>query len=237
MGTSITERSTTALTVAESGSNYGFQVDEQTSAVTGLKVTAKAANSGLALSVISSQGSEDLTIDAKGSDPVTINGTATGDLILATGGGNVGINTASPGTKLDVRGGSINLDFTSGTQSINVGSLAVAGKSIGTGYKFTEDHAYTDAYNAAGSAYLNYRINALNLILNDASGGKVGIVTASPASRLDIDTGALTMAEMTAPSAPAANKCVIYAEDNGSGKTRLMVRFATGAAQQIAIEP
>jgi hypothetical protein len=45
------------------------------------------------------------------------------------------------------------------------------------------------------------------------------------------------MTEMTAPSAPAANKARIYAEDNGSGKTRLMVLFPTGAAQQIAIEP
>lgn len=45
------------------------------------------------------------------------------------------------------------------------------------------------------------------------------------------------MAEQTAPAAPAANNVRIYAEDNGSGKTRLMALFATGAAQQIAIEP
>lgn len=45
------------------------------------------------------------------------------------------------------------------------------------------------------------------------------------------------MAEQTAPSAPAANNVRIYAEDNGAGKTRLMALFATGAAQQIAIEP
>lgn len=44
-------------------------------------------------------------------------------------------------------------------------------------------------------------------------------------------------AEMTAPAAPAANGFRIFAEDNGAGKTRLMVQFATGAAQQIAIEP
>ena len=45
------------------------------------------------------------------------------------------------------------------------------------------------------------------------------------------------MAEMTAPSAPAADGVRIYAVDNGSGKTQLMALFATGAAQQIAIEP
>jgi len=43
--------------------------------------------------------------------------------------------------------------------------------------------------------------------------------------------------EMTAPAAPAANGVRIYAEDNGSGKTRIMALFATGAAVQIAIEP
>jgi len=29
----------------------------------------------------------------------------------------------------------------------------------------------------------------------------------------------------------------IFAQDNGAGKTQLMALFATGAAQQIAIEP
>lgn len=45
------------------------------------------------------------------------------------------------------------------------------------------------------------------------------------------------MYEMTAPAAPPANGCRLYVEDNGSGKTRLMARFASGAAQQVAIEP
>jgi len=47
----------------------------------------------------------------------------------------------------------------------------------------------------------------------------------------------LQMSEMTAPTAPPTNSVRIYAEDNGSGKTRLMALFASGAAQQIAIEP
>jgi len=45
------------------------------------------------------------------------------------------------------------------------------------------------------------------------------------------------MAEITAPAAPTTNNARIYAEDNGSGKTRIMVLFPTGAAQQLAIEP
>lgn len=48
---------------------------------------------------------------------------------------------------------------------------------------------------------------------------------------------ALELVEQTAPSAPGSNCVRIYAEDNGSGKTRLMALFPTGSAQQIAIEP
>jgi hypothetical protein len=49
--------------------------------------------------------------------------------------------------------------------------------------------------------------------------------------------GALNFLEQTAPSAPGANQVTLFAEDNGGGKTRLMARFNTGAAQQMAVEP
>lgn len=66
--------------------------------------------------------------------------------------------------------------------------------------------------------------------------------------RESVSTGALTLnnlvrptgmmlAERSAPGTPPANNVVIYAEDDGAGKTRLMALFPTGAAQQIAIEP
>jgi len=48
---------------------------------------------------------------------------------------------------------------------------------------------------------------------------------------------AFQMVEMTAPSAAPANSGRIFLQDNGAGKTQLMVIFASGAAQQIAIEP
>ena len=52
------------------------------------------------------------------------------------------------------------------------------------------------------------------------------------------DGGTLELIEYgTAPAAGAANTCRIYCEDNGSGKTRLMAKFNTGAAVQIAIQP
>lgn len=33
------------------------------------------------------------------------------------------------------------------------------------------------------------------------------------------------------------NTAILYAQDNGAGKTRLMVRFPTGSPVQLAIEP
>lgn len=43
--------------------------------------------------------------------------------------------------------------------------------------------------------------------------------------------------EMTAPTAPAVDKGIVFMQDNGSGKTQLCVRFNTGAIQVIATEP
>lgn len=79
------------------------------------------------------------------------------------------------------------------------------------------------------SANLGY--GAGDVSLNRIEAGVLGIRNAS--------TGGATieMMEQTAPGSGAANTARIYAEDNGAGKTRLMVIFPSGAAQQIAIEP
>ncbi len=66
--------------------------------------------------------------------------------------------------------------------------------------------------------------------------------TAAPRT-LRVDPGFVTLggyivgAEITAPSAPATNGWIVYGVDNGAGKTQLMCLFATGAAQQLAIQP
>jgi len=52
-----------------------------------------------------------------------------------------------------------------------------------------------------------------------------------------VNAGFYEGTEMTAPAAGAVNAGRLYFEDNGAGKTRLMVLFNTGAAQQIAIQP
>lgn len=62
-------------------------------------------------------------------------------------------------------------------------------------------------------------------------GGGVILTVASPGA------GRVQLVEGNDPNAPAANQCVLYARDNGAGKTQLMARFNTGAIQQVAIEP
>lgn len=52
-----------------------------------------------------------------------------------------------------------------------------------------------------------------------------------------VGLGGVALAERGSAPAAIANTGVLYTVDNGSGKTRLMVRFGTGAAQQLAIEP
>lgn len=50
-----------------------------------------------------------------------------------------------------------------------------------------------------------------------------------------VSVGYNSLVEMTAP-AGAANNARIFAQDNGAGKTQLMVIFGSGVAQQLAIE-
>jgi hypothetical protein len=47
----------------------------------------------------------------------------------------------------------------------------------------------------------------------------------------------LLYTERSDPAAPAVNQAVVYARDNGSGKTQLCVRFNTGAIQVLATQP
>jgi len=73
----------------------------------------------------------------------------------------------------------------------------------------------------------------LNPSLNDNTHD---IGTGSQDPRRLFLTQYVSMEEMTAPTG-VSNKALLYAEDNGSGKTRLVVIFGSGAAQVIATEP
>jgi hypothetical protein len=50
-------------------------------------------------------------------------------------------------------------------------------------------------------------------------------------------TSAFQFPERSDPTAPSTNNAILYAKDNGSGKTQIVVRFPTGAVQVLATEP
>lgn len=81
--TAITSTSASALAVGAHGAtNPVLQIDDSTASVaTGVKVKGAAAAAGAAVSTISSGTDENLTIDAKGSGTLTLNGTATGNVV------------------------------------------------------------------------------------------------------------------------------------------------------------
>jgi hypothetical protein len=84
-GTPITSTSANAFAVGRQGNTDPvLNVDASTaSVVTGLNLKGAAAAGGMAMSVTSSGTNENLTIDAKGSGTITLNGTATGGITLS----------------------------------------------------------------------------------------------------------------------------------------------------------
>lgn len=82
----VTSAGATALAVGSNGTtNPALVVDASAgSAATGVKVTAAAAASGVGIAAVSSGTNEAMTLDAKGSGTLTLQGTATGGIILGT---------------------------------------------------------------------------------------------------------------------------------------------------------
>lgn len=83
---------------------------------------------------------------------------------------------------------------------------------------------------------------ALQVVGGAGIGGAVfagGNMTTGAALRsTSSSSGYLELTEQaSAPAAPSANGVRLYIRDNGSGKTVLFARFASGAEQQLAIEP
>jgi len=153
-------------------------------------------------------------------------------------------------------GGTDSIYFNPGGALVATGNATIQGNAVIDGnltagtYRINRDpggtarlehqtSASTKWYNGLAGATEDYYMSGdATAMRAEWSTGHMSIGhAAAPAARLDIDAGAMRLAEMSPPSAPAANSVVLYAEDNGSGKTRLMARFATGAAQQVAIEP
>lgn len=138
-GTStITSTSANALTVGANGAtNPVLKINANTASVaTGITVVGAAAAGGVAVSVISSGTDESLTLDAKGTGTVTINGTATGAISLARATGVTGALTVTSASATSLTVGRLGattpaftVDSSTGTQvaGLKVTGAATAG--------------------------------------------------------------------------------------------------------------
>lgn len=137
------------------------------------------------------------------------------------------------------------------------GNQVASSKALATGaFNIIDDRELLSRWIRADIHTVEWHMDANNLTVRDADAGfnlmqwglngtaKVTAVTDFYVGRdtfitrnLFLSGGYLSGVEMADPGASAINAYNMYAEDNGSGKTRLMVRFASGAAQQLAIQP
>lgn len=161
--TTIKSTSANALAVGANGTtNPVFNVDASTASVaTGLDVKGAAAAAGVAVSVLSSGTNEALTIDAKGSGSVTINGTATGEVIIGSQ-----LQLADNGTAT----------ATSGAATLNKIAGVVTSESLTTAAGATYTLTVTDSAIAATD------IVFASVALGTATTGMPAVTTVTPAA-------------------------------------------------------
>ncbi len=173
--TTITSVSANALTVGRQGTtNPVLNVDASaTTVVTGLNIIGAAAASGLAVVVTSSGTDENLTINALGAGTLTLNGTATGKVIL---GALLNWKTIATPVAATGAGGGV-----AGAAALGAGNqVYVSSDGATKGVKFTTS--------AAGDfkIIINTSSTALNLFAASGgtiNGGSPDVGCAIPASK------------------------------------------------------
>lgn len=168
-------QSTTAFTVARTGTSYAFQVDTNTAvSVTGLKVTAAAAGGGVALAAIGGNAAEDISLNAKGAGVVRLASVSTG-----------GVAVVAPNTVLSI----LSADDTKYT-GIQLGRLsALVSLGVGILGSWLTDSAAVDLSvrfeDASGVARFGYGAGSATAIALSSGGitfGKQANYTVSVAT-------------------------------------------------------
>jgi hypothetical protein len=165
------------------------------------------------------------------SDAGHVNGASGSDGVSVGAGA-----TSAPGTKNVSVGGAAEAGTPLAVDDHNtaVGGGAIAhSQSTAVGYDAQATAAVTAALGKSARA-----THANSTAIGQAAATtKVNqVVLGTAAGEVSIPSVLSLPTEQGAPSAPASG-VTIYPIDNGSGKTKLMAIFPTGAAVQLAIEP
>lgn len=203
----LTGSNANALAVGPNGStNPTLNVNTNTaSAATGLNITGAAVAAGLAVAVTSSGTNENLTIDAKGSGTVTINGVATGIVILPAGttiGGSVPLTstiTSSSATAFQVgANGATNPVFliNANTTSVATG-ISITGAAAGSAASIAVISSATNEalnINAKGSGITNIGSSSTGGLALNFGGATLNSVKVFGTGLLVQSTGANSLA-------------------------------------------
>lgn len=202
----LTSTSANAIAIGPNGStNPMLKVNCNTgSAATGLEIVGAAAAGGMALKAISSGTNENLTLDAKGSGTVTINGTATGAITLAratTISGNAAVT--GTGTVTSTSASALAVGANGATNPVLQVDANTA--SVATGLKVTGAAA------AAGVALAVISSGTNEALTLDAKGSgtitlggtSTGAITLGRATTISGNTGVTGTGTVTSTSASA----------------------------------
>lgn len=110
------------------------------------------------------------------------------------------------------------------------GSVASGNVKLGANVTVSPSGAITFGNLLNSATYIDLQVGGVNKF---GIGGSTNVLY----QPLDCGVHYIDFYERSAPSAPAANRARFYCQDNGSGKTQLVVLFPTGAAQVLATEP
>ena len=237
----------------------GLQVnDSVASQATSLLVTPAAAGSGLGLSTASSGTNEALTVDAKGTGTVTVGGTSTGDVVIATGGGKVrtgtgllqlgGTSSSFPALKRSSTELQVRLADDSAAAAINVDKVtaqSTAADALKTSGGITAGSGNvaivgTDGRVPAISSTYFAALSGANLTSLNGSAVASGTV---PAAQLGSGSGGSTKflredsTWQTVPAVPVVvlAKSTNYTVSTGDGIDVLVTMDASGGARTVSL--
>jgi hypothetical protein len=161
-------------------------------------------------------------------------------------------NSASDSTLLRLLGGAAG---TSARLAVTkIGSLALGATGVSNSITFTlngsdrsgilELGTFSNGLCATGSFDIKGNNSLLRFYNGNATvqyaslyGEDTNVLALRKGDGSAADGASWEMLEMTAPATPAANRLRLYVEDNGSGKTRLVVKFSDGTTAVLATQP